>query len=437
MTLTIVVGQRGRAAFEVAASSVAGIEIEWITYDHEDEIREKVRRHLGGGRVDGIVLGLMPYDRCRDILPDGVTVGILRMSAVDLAVSFARLAAEGRPLSPVSIDTFDLDVVHEVARALRIPLHQVVCLPHSGDDSVETLVEFHREFNRRHPEAYVITGRGEVGRRLRRETDLTVVDRAGVPSTLRSLLRETVLRIQSRQAGDQSFGAAVIRVMGGAADVDRSRIELRRLLLNRAEFADAWIDDRGERGVVVFAHRALLESATHRWEAVPFVSAAREELGLTLAAGFGLGPSARLCVRFAEQAVARAEDQGGGCAYLVGDRGVVVGPIGSEEALTFTYREHPPALEALSRDTGLSATTLSRVAAADRKLGGRLISPAELAGTMGLTEPSARRLLRTLVSHSLAIEAGTTQSTRRGRPAHLFRLLLTSDEADARVRAAP
>lgn len=437
MALSIVVGQRGRAAFEVAASSVAGVEIDWITYEHEDEIREKVRRHLAGGRVDGMILGLMPYDRCRDLLPDRVTVGILRVSAVDLAVSLARLASEGRPLYPVSIDTFDLDVVHEVVRALRMPLDQVVCLPHSGEDSVDGLVAFHREFNRRHPEAYVITARSEVARRLREESDLTVVDQVGAPSTLRSLLRETVLRIQSRQAGDQSFGAAVVRILGGADDVDRARIELRRLLLNRAEFADAWIEDRGERGVVVFAHRALLESATHHWEALPFVTAAREELGLTVAAGFGLGPSARLCVRFAEQAVARAEDEGGGCGYLISDRGVVVGPIGSEDALSFTYREHAPALEALARDTGLSATTLSRLAAADRKLGGRLISPAELAGALGLTEPSARRLLRTLTSHSLAVEAGTTQPTRRGRPAHLFRLLLASGEAGAPVGAAP
>lgn len=436
MTLTIVVGQRGRAAFEVAASSLAGIEIEWITYEHEDEIREKVRRHVVGGRLDGIILGLMPYDRCRDLLPDRVTVGILRVSAVDLAVTFARLAAEGRPLYPVSIDTFDLDVVHEVARALRLPMDQVVCLPHSGEDSLDTLIGFHREFNRRHPDAYVVTGRSEVGRRLREETDLTVVDHVGAPSTLRSVLRETALRIQSRQAGDQSFGAAVIRVLGGGRDVDRSRLELRRLLLNRAEFADAWIEDRGDRGVVVFAHRALLESATHHWEAVPFVSAAREELGLSVAAGFGLGPSARLCVRFAEQAVARAEEAGGGCGYLVGDRGVVLGPIGSEDTLTFTYREHAPALEALAQDTGLSATTLSRVAAADRKLGGRLISPAELASALGLTEPSARRLLRTLASHSLAIEAGTTQSTRRGRPAHLFRLLLASEGAGEELRVA-
>ena len=98
-------------------------------------------------------------------------------------------------------------------------------------------------------------------------------------------------------------------------------------------------------------------------------------------------------------------------------------------------REHAPELEALAQDTGLSATTLSRVAA-DRKLGGRLISPAELARALGLTEPSARRLLRTLTSHSLAIDGGSAQSSRRGRPAHLFLLLLASDEAEELLRVA-
>jgi hypothetical protein len=436
MTLTIVVTQRARAAFEVAASSVAGVDIDWITYEHEDEIQDKVSRHLAAGRVDGVVLGLMPYDRCRDVLPDAVTVGIVRVSAADLAVAFARIAAQGRPLYPASIDTFDLDVVQEVARALRVPLDQVVCMPHSPEDSVDALVAFHREFNRRHPGALAVTGRSEVRRRLREETDLTVVDEAPLLSHVRSVLRETALRVQSRQAGDQSFGAALVRVLSHG-DAGRAGGEVRRLLLNRAEFADAWVEDRGDRGVAVFAHRALLEVATHRWEAVPFVGAAREELGLTVAAGFGLGPSARLCVRFAEQAVARAEEQGGGCGFLVGDRGLVVGPIGAGSTLAFTYREHSPDLEALAQDTGLSATTLSRVAAADRKLGGRPISPAELAAVLGLTEPSARRLLRTLASHSVAVEAGTAQSSRRGRPTHLYRLMLASGGAKAGVPAGP
>jgi hypothetical protein len=426
MALAMVVAAESRPSFEAAAQGLSGVDLEWIVYDGEHEIRERVRRHLATSHLDGIVLGPMPYDRCRDLLPETVTVGVVRVGPADLAITFARSVAQGRSLSPVSVDTFSVDVVHEVARALDIPVDQIECLPYSSETPVETIVEFHRAWRRCHPASWAISGRSEVVRRLGAE--MPVLTRLTAPSTLRAALREAVLRIQSKQAGDQSFGAGVFRILPGpAADLDRARIALRHLLLNTPEFADAWIEDRGEAAVVAFAHRALLEKVTHRWELVPFVDAARADLGLVVAAGFGLGPSARTSVRYAEQAVARAALEGGGCGYVMGEGGMIVGPMGRGSRLAFTYREHSDLLEALARGTGLSPMTLSRLAAVDQKLEGRSISPSELAASLGITDPSGRRLMRTLTAHDLAVEAGTAQSSRRGRPAHLFRLKIAAD----------
>lgn len=435
MVLAMVVSAESRPSFQAAAESLSGVDLRWIVYDRVEEIRDRVRQSLAAGRIDGVVLGLVPYDHCRDLVPEDVTVTVVRLGAADLAITLARSLVHGWGPGPASIDTFELDVVDEVARALEIPFEQLVCLPYSSRTPVETIVSFHRDFHRRHPTSYAISGRSEVSRRLRGE--MPVLNRLAALSTLRTAMRETVLRVQSREAGDQSFGAGVFRILpSGSQDLDRSRIALHHLLLNTPEFTDAWIEDRGEAAVVVFAHRALLEKVTHHWEGVPFVEAARGDLGLVVAAGFGLGPSARTCVRYADQAVARAEQDGGGCGYLMGEGGMIVGPMGRGSRLAFTYREHPDVLEALARKTGLSSMTLSRLVAVDQKLRGRSISPSELAGALGITDPSGRRLIRTLTVHNLAVDAGTTQSSRRGRPAHLYRLKIPSDGSMWR-QAAP
>ena len=429
MKLLLVVASESRPAFEAAASGLHGVELTWVVYEREDEIREHVRRHLAGAGVEGVVLGPMPLDRCRSLLPPAVTVGVVRVGATDLALAFARSAAQGVRLHPVSIDTFAPDVVEEVTRELAIPATVVDCLPYSPAIPVAAIVAFHREFRRLHPDAVAISGRSEVARLLRRE--MTVLNPMAAPSTLRTVLGETILRMQSRRAGDQSLGAAVFRIAANhACDLDRARVALRHLLMNRPDLADAWIEDRGDSAVVVFAHRALLLRVTKRWELVPFIDEAQGVLGLPVAAGFGLGPSARTSVRYAEQAVARAVEDGAGCGYLLGEGGVIIGPMGRSGRLAFTYREHPERLEALARATGLSPMTLSRLVAAEGRLGSRPITPSELAAALGVTDPSGRRLMRTLTAHDLARQVGRSQSSRRGRPAQLFRLAVAADRAE-------
>jgi len=64
-----------------------------------------------------------------------------------------------------------------------------------------------------------------------------------------------------------------------------ARIGLMNLLVNTPEFADAWIENRDRRGVVVFAHRALFERVTDNWVSLPTLGQAQESLGIRLLRG--------------------------------------------------------------------------------------------------------------------------------------------------------
>jgi DNA-binding transcriptional ArsR family regulator len=195
------------------------------------------------------------------------------------------------------------------------------------------------------------------------------------------------------------------------------------MLINTPEFAEAWIENRGRRGVVVFAHQALFERITHNWVSVPTLANAQDSLGIRVAAGFGVGASAHTCVLLAERAAGRAEQEDQPCAYLVDDSGLIIGPMGpAGSPLTFTYREHGAGLEELARAVGLSPATLSRLAAIERGLDGRAISPSDLATSLGITDPSGRRLIRKLSESGLVSAEGSAQVHRKGRPTRLYRL---------------
>jgi hypothetical protein len=423
MVIGLVIHASHRDVFEDAARTLAGVTLEWIVYEHEDAVHGLVGSLLARQRVDGLLLGPVPYAKCRHLLPADLPVAILRSAGLDLSLAFFKALARGWRPTPVSIDTYDTQTVDEVARALELDPTQITCLPYDPEQSVAEIVAFHHAALTRTGGEYVISLRTAVAEQLQGGT--LVLGGLPGPATLRAQLHELALRVQSKQASALRFAAGVFLVgkAGPQLDLDRARVGLMNLLLNTPEFGDAWIENRGRRGVVVFAHQALFEQATSSWVSLPALSQAQETLGIRVTAGFGVGASARNCLHLAERAAARAEQEESPSAYLIEDSGVIIGPMSpAGSAVAFTYREHGVELERLAGEVGLSAATLSRLAAIERALVGKAISPSDLASALGITDPSGRRLIRKLGDSGLVEVEGSTQVHRKGRPARLYRL---------------
>ncbi|GAA3342738.1 hypothetical protein GCM10020358_38830 [Amorphoplanes nipponensis] len=418
MVIGLVLHASHRARFAAAARTLSGVTLARAVYEHEDEIRDRVAGLLRAGRLDGLLLGPVPYARSRDLLPPELPVAVTRSAALDLALAWARARGNGWPATPVSIDTFARETVDEVATALELDREAIASLPFEPEQPVADVVAFHRAHLARTGAPYVISVRTGVAAALAGE--VAVLPALPTPGTIRADLHELALRIRHRHADGLRFAAGVFLAAEPA-----QRAGLRELLRTAPELADAWIDDRGPRGVLVLAPAALFAAATRQWVDLPLLAAARESLGVRVVAGFGQGDSARLCVTLAERAAARAEQDRGPGAYLISG-GMVIGPIGAAgPPLAYAYREHG-ALEALAGRAGLSPATLSRLAAIERRLAGRPVTPGELARSLGITDPSGRRLIRKLSGSRLAVPDGSAQPYRRGRPTRLYRLAITA-----------
>jgi hypothetical protein len=432
MVLGLVLHSSHQARLVQASGMLTGVQLELVIYEQEREIRPKVEELLGRVQLDGMILGLVPYDACRDFLPPDLPLSVTRYTALELTLTLGRALRQGWGSAPVSIDTFDRTVVEDVTTALGMSPDRFRCLPYSAEVSYDEIIDFHRSFLAEHPDGYVITVRSEVTRAL--GDTVRLLNIAPLDSTVRAELHELVLRIQSQRAKELSFAAGIFSVVEFEkdSDLDRARVGLLNMLLNTPEFADAWVDNRGRRGVAVLAHRALFTEVTRNWSALPVVGTAQGSLGIRVAAGFGIGSSARKCVVLAEKAAAQAEQAGAPCGFLMDEDGLMVGPLRpGTSPLSFTYREHGAELERVARSAGLSAATLSRLAALDRKLAGRPLSPGDLADALCITDPSGRRLIRKLTASGLAVQRGSAQANRRGRPTKLYQLAIAAAVGDA------
>ena len=69
MTLGLVLHTSHRVRLAVASEVLSGVQLELVIYEQEREIRPKVEALLNRVHLDGILLGIVPYDACRDLLP--------------------------------------------------------------------------------------------------------------------------------------------------------------------------------------------------------------------------------------------------------------------------------------------------------------------------------------------------------------------------------
>jgi hypothetical protein len=129
IAIGLVLHESHRAIFAEAARTLSGVQLEWVVYQHEDQIRPRAEELFARQRVDGLLLGLVPYAKIRDLVPDDVAVAVTRAAGLDLSVALFRAQAQGWRPTPVSIDTFDQETVDEVVRALELDREQVSCLP--------------------------------------------------------------------------------------------------------------------------------------------------------------------------------------------------------------------------------------------------------------------------------------------------------------------
>ncbi|MFC7340422.1 hypothetical protein [Saccharopolyspora griseoalba] len=395
-----------------SARSPADVALRWATYREPPQVPDSLRELLAAEPA-GLLLDAQATDTARELLPDWLPVGTLRPTTADLALAFARMRALFPQHHTASVDGFTQAEVDEIARALDLTAT-------AADGPVSELVARHREALR--GGAVTFTARPEVDEEL--GADAAVIALEPTAGAIRAALRELLSQVDVWHAEGLRTAVGLFQVRDGD-DSARSRAGLREILLRDPALSGAWVENHGRRGLIVFAHQALLERATQAWRAVPALQDAQRELGVRAAAGFGIGTSVRAGASLAERALVRAAAEEQPCGFLVQDSGTIIGPIGGGHRTRYSYRDHGAALERLAAEAGLSATTLSRLVALEREVRGRALAPSDLAALLGITDPSGRRLIRKLQAADLVTSEGSAHATRRGRPTRLYRLRLT------------
>lgn len=386
-------------------------------YRDEQEAADKVTR-LGPGVDACLFASPVPFELAR-------RAGVLTMPATHvqlggaaLVAAIARAALDER-IDPrrVSVDVLGRPEIDEAYADLNLSSGEV----HSRDEPgpVGTITAFHERLLRQGATTGALTCVQGVADRLT-SAGVPVVPIRPTSAAVRTALHTAALLGARHRLEESQLTVVLVEVPTLREPVRRAaprywrdelRLSLHRLLVQEANRINASVWPIDDHSYLVVATKGSIATATDGFRILPFAARIREELGLAVEVGVGMGRTTHEAETHARGALART--QGGkqpqGFAVDREGRALVPPP------------RMPPQPGGPIKPKGVEV--LARLAA--KLEGGDTVVDAEGAGRMlGVTPRTARRLLRTLVDEGLAWPLPPNRTPQPGRPRQLYRLIV-------------
>ncbi|HEX6972065.1 MAG TPA: GTP cyclohydrolase IIa [Limnochordia bacterium] len=399
-----------------------------FAYETEDEAGDVVRR--AEADLDAILFtGPAPYYLALEAHRPQIPWRFVSYEGSALLRTLLLLSREGHDITRLSIDTLPRSVVDEVYAGLGLASESLYTKEYQGPITSAALAAFHTELWEGGRIHLTVTCLRSAERRLV-AAGVPVVRIVPTTASIRSSLRLIVSELMGAQSKASQVALGILQIdrlrefsqRHSEYEVQRTKLELHKILLDYAERHQGSVFFLGGDQFVLVTTRGNMAKATDHYRATPLLSEIRRRLPITVSIGNGVGRTAFDAERNARLALAYAHQRGGDCAYLMLDDHRLIGPLGAPEQLEYATRSVDQRWVSLAKQAGLSAATLSRVAALLGKLHKATLTTGEMAEGLGITLRSARRIMSHLAAAGLARLVGEEQPPGRGRPRHVYLL---------------
>lgn len=400
------------------------LRLQSATFTKEVDVAAAVRRVAPDS--DALLFsGPLPLDIARE-------AGVLDLPAAHIGVSGSSLYGallrarehHGCDLTRVSIDSLREDEVAEAYADLELAVEMVQVLPYTGPHSARGFADFHLRQHRAGATTVALTTVGAVAAELAAE-GVPVVRVRPTRAAVRTAMRTAAL-LATGSAFEEAQVAVVLVDVGesprspdsGGGDwwlgQDLRLAAVRVLSADLAAVGATVLPGLGSP-LVVLATYGAVAALTEEFTTADFAARVEQVTGLSPSVGVGLGETAADAERHAQDALRSAQGRGASVRVVMRD--------GSEVALRPGATGRPTRPTAVDPRLVSQAETLA-TALRSRGEDASVIDAEAVAGALGVTTRSARRLLQDFVRAGLAWQVPPRPQSAPGRPRQTFRLLL-------------
>lgn len=392
-------------------------------YRDEHEAPLKVARIQD--RVDVVLFtGPLPYDIARATGALDRPATYVPLNGASLFSTMIRaMHAQSLDLGAVSIDSLARAEVREAYDEIGVSSRKVRVREYDGPRSAEAFAEWHTElFREGHTRAAFTTVRS-VAQQLQ-HAKVPTFRVLPAPSSLRvGLSTASLIGSHSRLEDAQIVVAMVGLPPSRSSATDdywrhEMRLSVHQVLLREARAMGASVLQRDERSYFVAATLGSLEQATDDLRKAPFLAAIEDALGVPVAVGIGLAPTAREAEKNAVRALDQAWAEGDvRCCVLRSGSSILALPAHTAAA------EHPVQPQ-ISKGMSMARQLIDGLAGDVAKDEPPVVDADTAARILGVSVRTTRRLLASLVEQGLAWPMPPTPPAGRGRPRQLYRLVV-------------
>ncbi|MCG7342673.1 transcriptional regulator [Sporosarcina sp. ACRSL] len=399
-------------------------------YNHELETVDVVKETEHNADIY-LFAGTIPYHIAKNYQITDKPMVFIPLSGTALYRTLFKIVTETE-FNPIdspfqfSIDTFNKDEVEECLDELEFNPDELFL---STDQNAEELVQFHYQLWSENKIDIAITCVKSVYEAL---TDLGVLVYRVIPtkSTIRSSLQKVKLEGKALRNSTTQIAVGILHfnnVFTSTQLADyktkRKKVALQNLLIDFGEEAQAIFDWSDRDEVRFITTRGAIENVTQKYKKMPLLNEIAMKTDIESSLGVGFGHTANEAEINAREALVKAQLNKLHC-FVVDVEGTVYGPIGQETQLQYSLRSDDPYRINLAKLAGLSIATINKLFSFCENFGSKNITAIDLANGLDLTIRSARRILNILERNNLAVIAGEEQPIHRGRPRHLYNILL-------------
>ncbi|MQA84156.1 MAG: transcriptional regulator [Streptosporangiales bacterium] len=387
-------------------------------YRDEQEAAERVAK-LGSSIDVCLFTGPSPYEVARRSGVLSVPATYVPLGGAALYSALLRAATERDcDLTRVSIDVLSRAEVEEAYADLGLDTANV----HVREDSAAA--DFHEQLWRTGTTTMALTCVHTVARQLR-DAAVPTLEVRPTTASIRSALNTAALLGAASQLETAQIAIGIVDIptlretsQPGSSRYWREELKLtvHRLLLDEARTTGLLLWSNDDHSYLTLATVGSFASATRGFRAPPFVERIRDELGISVEVGIGLGTTAQDAEAHARAALSWSHRSRGRRGFVVDRTGRALPVAAQEPARRDGSGAEPKGLDVLAR--------LILALEKSHRDNPPVIVDAEItARSLGVTQRTARRLLRGLVEDGLAWPLPPNRTPQPGRPRQLYRLI--------------
>ncbi|GAA0786682.1 hypothetical protein [Hathewaya limosa] len=414
------------AIYEVANEVYKDIEFVPVVINNTDESKEIVADY--GTKVDGIIFtGLGFVKIVANLEKPNIPYVYIFRDGTSIMKSFWTMNEEGLRPKKISIDVVNENLVKDICKDFGMSFDKIYVYPFEMDKKERIYLKEHKYLWDNGKIDLVITSYGWIYNELKKE-GIPVVRLCLTNNLIKESIERIIYKINNRTIKKSQIATQIVKIDSKEITNDKYQYEflkkssiVQSKLIEYIATIQGIISPMNVDNFRIISTRGAMENESAQKVFINILNDFRKEK-IRVYSGVGFGNSAYDADFNSRIALTKADNIGENVYFIVDDEKNIRGPLGKKEDISYKALVMDKEINNISKKTGISTSYVSKISCLLKNNNVEYVDSKMLGELLGITDRSARRILKKLVDTGYGQLVTSTQTNTVGRPMNVFKL---------------